>query len=191
LRGREMRFTDKGIQALKKRSERYEVVEDGGTGLAVRVSTKGIKTFSYLYRFGGKPRRMTLGVYRDAALDASRQAVKHDERGLSFVTLADARVGLAEARKKRDGGVDPGAEAVQDHKTERKAQTIGDLIDAYIEKYAKLRKRASSVAEDARMLNKDVRPVWGERKASSITKAHVFLAPTGPPPIARARHGVR
>src|SRR5687768_16386100 len=115
-----MRFTDKGIQALRKRQARYEMVEDGGTGLAVRVSTKGIKTFSYLYRFGGKARRMTLGIYRDPALDVSPHAAKHDQRGLPYLTLADARVMLAEAKRRRDGGLDPGAEAVQDHKTERK-----------------------------------------------------------------------
>ena len=50
-----MRFTDKGIQALKKRKARYEVVEDGGTGLAVRVSIKGGKTFSYLYGSAANP----------------------------------------------------------------------------------------------------------------------------------------
>jgi len=169
-----MRFTDKGIQALKRRKARYEVVEDGGTGLAVRVSIKGAKTFSYLYRFGGKPRRMTLGVYRDRGLDGSGSAAAHDQRGLPYLTLADARVRLAEAKRKRDGGIDPGAEAVKGHKAERKAQTVSDLIDGYIEKYAKRHKRASSAAEDERMLNKDVRPSWGDHKASSITRADVL-----------------
>ncbi len=169
-----MRFTDKGVQSLSKKAKRYEKVEDGGTGLAVRVSTKGVKTFSYLYRFGGKPRRMTLGVYRNRVLDASASAAAHDVRGLPYLTLADARVKLAEAKKKRDSGVDPGSEAVQGHKAERKAQTVGDLIDGYIEKWARLRKRPSSATEDARMLNKDVRPAWGDRKASSITRGDVL-----------------
>lgn len=169
-----MRFTDKGIQALKKGKSRYEKVEDGGSGLAIRISTKGMKTFSYLYRFAGKPRRMTLGVYRDRVLDASSQAAAHDARGLPYLTLADARIKLAEAKKKRDAGIDPGAEAVKGHRVERKAQTVSELITGYVERYAKLHKRPSSAAEDARMLNKDVRSAWGGRKASSITRADVL-----------------
>jgi len=41
-----MRFTDKGIQALRRRRQRYEIVEASGTGLAVRVLPKGVKCAS-------------------------------------------------------------------------------------------------------------------------------------------------
>jgi integrase len=169
-----MRFTDKSIQALRKKAERYEMVEDGGTGLSVRVSRKGVKTFNYLYRFGGKPRRMALGIYRDRALVTSGGAASHDARGLPYITLADARIKLAEARKKRDAGIDPGAEAVQGHMAERMAETVDELIDNFLEKYVRLNKRPSSAHEDERMLNKDLRPAWGGRKASSITRADVI-----------------
>ncbi len=51
-----MRFTDKGIAALKPKAERYEVWEDGKTGLGVRVSTRGRKSWIYMYRFDGRAR---------------------------------------------------------------------------------------------------------------------------------------
>ena len=57
------RFTDKGIAALKPKSKRYELVEPR-TGLALRVNTSGVKSFSYLFWFNGGPRRATLGAYR-------------------------------------------------------------------------------------------------------------------------------
>jgi integrase len=165
-----MRLTDAGIRAARPRRDRYELVETG-TGLAVRVSPKGIKTFCYLYRHAGKPRRLSLGIYRDAKVAADLRAQSHDQRGLAYLTLADARIKLAEARKLRDSGIDPGAPAVGEHRAERKAQTVGELIDAYLEKYARPNKR--SAGQDERLLNKDVRPAWGSRKASSISRPDV------------------
>ncbi len=85
-----MRFTDKGIAALKPKSERYEVWEDGRTGLGVRMSPKGRKSWNYMYRFNGKARRMTLGTY-------------------PAVSLASARVKHASAKELLAKGTDPGA----------------------------------------------------------------------------------
>ena len=58
-----MRFTNNGIAGLKADSARYEIWEDGRTGLGVRVTPRSVKTFVFMYRFGGKARRMTLGRY--------------------------------------------------------------------------------------------------------------------------------
>lgn len=168
-----MRFTDKALQALKARKTRYEVVEDGGSGLTIRVSPRGVKTFCYLYRFDGKPRRLVLGRYRDAALEPLGKPSDRDGRGLLYLTLADARVKLAEARKLRDGGIDPSTPALEQRQRERKASTVSDLIDDFLEKYAERHKKASSAAEDKRQLKKDVKPAWGDRKATSITRHDV------------------
>ena len=58
-----MRFTDRSIAALKPKAALYEVWEDGRTGLGVRMSPTGRKSWNFMYRFGGKARRMTLGTY--------------------------------------------------------------------------------------------------------------------------------
>jgi integrase len=162
-----MRFTDAKLRALKAKADRYEEVEGGATGLAVRVSARGVKSFQYLYRYDGKPRRLTLGIYRDIA-NAALAGAAHDRRGLPYLTLADARVRLAEARRQRDGGVDPATVAVAQHRAERKTKTVGELIDAYLAKYARPHKK--SAGQDERMLNKDVRPVLGDRKLSSVNR---------------------
>ena len=148
-----MRFTDRSIAALKPKVERYEVWEDGRTGFGVRVSPKGRKSWVYMYRFGGKARRMGLGTY-------------------PAIGLASARVKHASAKEKLTKGVDPGALQIERKRAERGAETVADLIDEYLEKWARPRKR--SAAEDERMLRKDVLPIWGARKAKEITRRDVI-----------------
>ena len=148
-----MRFTDRGIQGLNPKAERYEAWEDGRTGLGVRVAPSGRKSFVYIYRFDGKPRRMTLGAYPK-------------------IGLADARVLHAKAKQQRERGIDPGAEHIEKRRAERDAETVRELVEEYLDKYARPNKR--SAAEDERTLRKEVLPVWGGRKAKSITRRDVI-----------------
>ncbi|MFP6758484.1 MAG: tyrosine-type recombinase/integrase [Alphaproteobacteria bacterium] len=144
-----MRFTDRSITALKPRSDRYEVWEDGRTGFGVRVAPSGRKSWIFMYRFDGKPRRMTLGVF-------------------PLMGLADAGLAIAKAKQKHAMGRDPAAEAVADHNAERQAETVEDLFTEYLEKYSRPRKRSSD--EHKRCFEKDILPHWGNRKAKSITR---------------------
>jgi len=61
-----------------------------GRGLYVEISPSGGRWWRFKYRFGGKEKRLSLGVYPD-------------------VSLKDAREKLDEARKHLVGGRDPGA----------------------------------------------------------------------------------
>lgn len=152
-----MRFTDTSIAGLKAKSERHEKWEDGRTGLGVRVTPRGVKTFVFMYRFEGKARRLTLGQYGRAAG--------------AGISLSTARRMLGAAREKLDQGIDPGVEVVEQRREERQAESVDDLIDLYLEKWAKPRKR--SAGEDERILRKDVSPRWGRLKAGSIRKGDV------------------
>jgi integrase len=148
-----MRFTDRSIAALKAKAERYEVWEDGRTGLGVRVSTVGRKSWIFMYRFNGKPRRMTLGVY-------------------PAKTLANARVHHATAKEMRDQGVDPGVVHVEKHQADRQAPTVAGLAEEYLEKHARRKKR--SAPADERALRKEIIPIWGHRKAKDITRRDII-----------------
>ncbi len=148
-----MRFTDKGIAALKPKAERYEIWEDGKTGLGVRVSTRGRKSWIYMYRFGGRARRMTLGAYPP-------------------LTLANARVLQAKAKESKEEGEDPGVAHIAKRRAERQAHTVADLVEEYLEKHARPNKR--SAADDERALKKEVVPVWGHRKAKDITRRDII-----------------
>jgi integrase len=149
-------FTDKAIASLRPKAERYERWE--GNGFGIRVSPKGGKAWIWVYHFNGRPRRMTLGAYSPGS---------HGHLG-----LADARVKLAGAKKLLASGIDPGAEKVGQQRAERSAETLAELVDAYLDKWARPRKR--SAAEDERILKKDVISAWGRRKAKDITRRDVI-----------------
>jgi integrase len=149
-----MKLTDRTIKALKPKPARYEVWADGNAGFGMRVSPAGRKSWIYLYRFEGKSRRMTLGTY-------------------PAVGLASAHVKHAQAKELLEKGDDPGSLHVEKRRAERQAETVQNLADEYLEKWARPRKR--SAAEDERILNKDVLPAWGKRKARSITRRDVIL----------------
>jgi len=149
-----MRFTDRSIAALKPKATLYEMWEDGRTGLGVRMSPKGRKSFNYMYRFNGKARRLTLGTY-------------------PTLGLASARVKHSKAKELLGKGIDPGALHVEKRRAERQAETVNDLAAEYLEKWARPRKR--SAGEDERILRKDVLPLWGKRKAKDIRRRDVIL----------------
>lgn len=82
------------------------------------------------------------------------------------------RARLAEATKLLERGIDPGQREVQEKKAERTAETVAELAEAYLDKWARPRKR--SAAEDERILRKDVFPAWGRRKAKDIARRDVI-----------------
>jgi integrase len=148
-----MKFTDRQIKNLKPQAVRYEVFEDRGFG--IRVAPSGRKTFIYLYRMPGesKKRRLTIGIY-------------------TTLSLAEANRKYAEARGMVAQGIDPGSRTVAERVEERKAPSLANLAAEYMEKWAKPRKR--SWAEDKRILEKDILPVWGQRKAKDISRREVI-----------------
>ena len=103
-----MKLTVRGLDALKPKAERYEVWEDGRTGLGVRVSPAGRKSWVFMYRFRGKARRMSLGTY-------------------PAIGLASARVKHAKAKELLTKGDDPGALHIEKRRAERTAETVNDL----------------------------------------------------------------
>lgn len=148
-----MKFTDRGIINLKPKDQRYIAWKDSGNGLGLRVSPKGKKTFIFMYRFKGKARMMSLGVYGDISLAMANR--KH----------ADA---LIELDKKND----PGAMQVEQNQAERAAETVRELVSLYIDKYAKKNKK--SWKKDETILNTYVVSRWKNRKAKDITRRDII-----------------
>ena len=148
-----MRLTDRTVAALKAKVERYEKWEDGRTGFGVRVSPAGRKSWLFMYRFSGRARRMTLGTYPK-------------------IPLVTARLRHAKAKELLQKGTDPGAKAIEARNAARDAETVADLVEEYLEKWARPRKRSAS--EDERILRKDVLPHWEKRKAKDIRRRDVI-----------------
>ena len=135
-------------------SEKRRIVwANGLTGFGVRITPKGTKSFIFKYDIDGQDRWLTFGQYPK-------------------MKLAEAFVKYGEALEKVESGEDPADENVQINEASRKALTVRQLVDQYIEKYAKPRKR--SWKEDYRILDHDVLGKWGSRKASKITRRDVI-----------------
>ena len=146
-------FTDKSIRHLKAASKRRVVWANGLDGLGLRISPKGTKSFVYKYDHEGQDRWITFGRYPK-------------------LKLTEALALYAEAHAKAQAGDDPAEKAVEANAADRKAITVRQLAEAYIEKHAKPKKR--SWATDKCILNRDVVPRWGAKRASGITKRQVL-----------------
>ena len=117
-------------------------------GFGFRVSRGGKKTFIAMYSFEGRKRRFSLGAYPSLSLANARD---------------EARKAMAAAGK----GTDPATKRAQ----QRSAETFSQLVDAYIERHAKIKKR--SWERDEAILNKDFVPTLGRRKARNITRRDI------------------
>ncbi len=133
------------------RAFRLEFFDSKAKGLGLRVSPSGKKTWVVMYRVKGDPkkRRFTLAPYPHLSLADAREQARH-------VVLDAAR------------GADPALQKQE----EIRAPTFDALAGQYIERHAKKAKR--SWREDQRMLNRDVLPVWGCRKAHNIKRRDVI-----------------
>jgi hypothetical protein len=119
-------------------------------GLALRVTPNGAKTWTVRYRHRGRLRRLTLG-------------------DLAVVGLADARARGRDALHNASKGEDPAG----DKQTGRRAETIGELAELYLAKWAKPRKR--SWKADDNLLRNRVLPQWRNRAIIDIARHDVRL----------------
>lgn len=108
--------TISGMKAPEKPTEYYDSHEKS-TGLILRLSKAGTKTFAYRYDVGDKKKRITLGKFPGLSLSAAREKVQKLK-----VDIND--------------GKDPQAEKVK-RKREREVRpiTLKEVIDHYKEKH--------------------------------------------------------
>ena len=139
------RFTDRYLGALKPRATRYEVSEP--SGLILRVSSGGAKTFQYFYRFSGRTRRMSLGRY-------------------PAVSLSEARKRLEAARELREKGVDPAEGGA--------VETVAQLADEFYQRYLVPERKRPEIAKQ--ILDADIVPALGTRKLADVTPRHIVSA---------------
>ena len=150
-----MPFTDRQISAFRSKAQRYEKKESGHSGLGIRISPKGIKTWTFVYRFHGAQKRIMFGIYPK-------------------VGLADARIALADAKDKLARDIDPGAIVAEKRQVERDAETVDDLVDEYLERHASKNMKPATAAEDERLLRREVLPEWSGRRAKDISRRDII-----------------
>lgn len=148
------RFTARWIQSLKPpkngQVDYFDLNKLGkGRTFGLRVSYGGNKSWFIMYRKYGRLRRLTIGSYLQYDLQQAR--IKADEQLSAIID-----------------GKDPAA----DKQALKAAENIKELCAIYIERYAKKKKKTWK--RDEEILERDVIPRWGERKAKEITRADVI-----------------
>lgn len=162
-------LTDTQLRNLKGNGERYELPDPGAPGLALRVSAKGQKTWTVVYRVrgsgevsgervaklaGGK-RRLTLGEYPS-------------------VGLADARAKAAEIKRLARSGIDAGDNTGNQEDSQTSVPVVAELIDRYVSDHLRRNGlRAGSNAE--KQLRLHVSGAWSTKPVVSITRADLVL----------------
>ena len=143
-------FTDRFVETRKPKAVRYEIAEPGG--LRLRVMPSGKKSWTHRYRFARKPRNLTLGAY-------------------PAVSLAKARVLLAEAKQKLAHGIDPGVDILEANRMLLDAPTVSELVDRYVSELE--RRGRASAFEVRRNFDRDVIPKLGHHLAHTVQSRQV------------------
>ncbi len=140
----------KKVESLQPGSKRIQVFDKSQPNLAIRIATSGVKSWSVVYKWNGRMKRLTLGTY-------------------PAVSLADARNRAFDALRNVARGDDPQAEKI----SVREAGTFAELAQQYMDEWAKINKR--SWREDQRKFDVYLLPKWKHSRASSITIDDVEL----------------
>lgn len=128
--------------------KRPEYRDQGHTGLALRLTSDGVKTWNYLYSFAGKKCRLTIGTYPEISLSAARKAA-------------------ATHRQTVEEGKNPIVEQRSNHEK----QTFGDVAALWFEDRRKAGKR--SLDNDEWNYGKWVEPEWKNRAIDEIRRKDV------------------
>ena len=148
-----MPLNDRVLRTSQPRERAYKLADSGG--LYVEVSPAGGKWWRWKYRFGGKEKRLSFGVYPDVSLKAARE--KREA-----------------ARQKLAAGIDPG----EARKAGKLAQGGADSFEAIArEWHAKFSPNwvASHGDRIMRRFERDLFPWVGKRPMAEI-KAPELLA---------------
>ncbi|MGH7115729.1 MAG: tyrosine-type recombinase/integrase, partial [Stellaceae bacterium] len=133
--------------AGKSRAEFWDTVMPG---LGLRVTDKGAKSWTVLYRAHGRQRRATLGRY-------------------PALSLAEAREHAASLMREVENGVDPAAEAER-----RQADLFEPVVNDFIERHARPNNRGWRRQE--RDLHREFVPLWRGRSIASIRRRDILDA---------------
>lgn len=149
-----MPLTDTAIRRAKAARKTQRLFDE--RGLYLEISASGGKWWRYKYRYDGKEKRLSLGVYPD-------------------VTLAAARERRDDARKQLANGIDPGAArmAQKAAKAERAANSFEVIAREWHAKRAPnwAPGHASKVIE---RLARDVFPWIGERPIDALDAPEIL-----------------
>jgi integrase len=144
-------MTDQWLQKLKKQEKQVEFFDKKQPGLGLRIGKSGKRSWFIMYRIKGhrEKKRLTLRKkYPQLSLKKAREEAK------AILTEADQGHNPAGEKQKL-----------------KRAPTLEDLSNEYLEKYAVHKK---NLYEDQRIIAKDLIPAWGSHKAKEIKRRDIL-----------------
>jgi integrase len=146
-------LTAKAIENMKPSANRKEIPDGALPGLYLVVQPSGAMSWAVRYRFEGKPRKHTIGPCPAFSLLQARE-----QAGKALRAVAEGR--------------DPAGEKAA--RKEAKLDLVNDVLDEFIKRHVEVKNRPSTATEAKRIIEKEIRPKWGERAITSITRAQVI-----------------
>jgi integrase len=148
-----MKLTDARVKALKPRPKTYALFDEDLRGFGIRVSPRGTKSFTFVYRLNGRKKRLSLGKF-------------------PFVSLADAR---AEAHKAL-GAVkgerkDPRESREQGDPPKPGGLTVQKLTEHYLDSDRFKSAREASRHQFRTIIEDEIRPALGTRPLATVSPA--------------------
>jgi integrase len=154
------KLTDRYVECLKAPppgKERLEVFDATFPGLAIRVTNRGHKSWSVYYRANGRHRRLTIGPFPAFPPAAARKAA-------------------SEALHRVQAGGDPAEEKrARSKAAEPDDMSFAAVARRYLKQQVEKNTRPAMYRETARIIEKDVIPVWGKRTIGSIARRDVSV----------------
>ncbi|MEP5232268.1 MAG: integrase arm-type DNA-binding domain-containing protein [Alloalcanivorax sp.] len=148
------KLTATAVKQAKPKEKTYRLADGGG--LYLEVSPKGGKYWRYKYRFSGKEKRLSIGVYPG-------------------VSLKDARKAHQEARAKLADDIDPGtAKRVEKLTRHLSAAESFEAIGREWFEHTMQGKSDGHRARSLRMLERDLFPILGNRPIADIKAPEVL-----------------
>jgi integrase len=153
LRGK---FTDAGIEALPIDGSDRLTFDPGTEGFGVRVTPRGVKLFIAQARFGGRPRRVSVGRFPDMSVAKARQAARD--------ALADLRVGK-----------NPKAEQVARERAALNGQlTVSKFADEWLAEHVDKKLKPRTAADYHQIVEQKIKPALGHMLIAGVDKADVM-----------------
>ncbi len=148
-------LTDPGIQKMSRaaKGKRLERFDAGAPGLCVRITDKGVKSWSVYYRLNGKHQRLTIGTWPG-------------------IGVAEARNRAREIKEQSKAGVDPkAARATATAATQTEdGKTFKAVAESYIKRECSRLKRGD---EYEAAIRRELLPSWGAYLMTDLRRLHL------------------
>lgn len=165
-------LTDTELKKLKATDKIFKVSDRDG--MYVSVSTSGAKTFRYDYRINGRRETLTIGRYDEDLSSKATRELCDLEYGMSL-TLAEARLLLADARRSVEKGDSPSRAKAEKRTLVSESLTFGSWADRYFADKSDPNNGAkladSTLAMRRAIYKRDLLVPFGKLKLEEITPA--------------------